>query len=66
MSVKMPCMECQKRHLGCHAECEEYKEAKAVHDELKRKHDEAMMIDRINVASARKGTSIRRKYRRYE
>lgn len=30
------CLNCQNRHIGCHAECEAYKEAKAELDERNR------------------------------
>lgn len=29
------CKDCNKRHLGCHSECEVYLKDKKVHDELK-------------------------------
>lgn len=33
------CMGCEKRHPGCHAECETYKREKAAHDEQKAAED---------------------------
>ena len=60
----IPCKDCKNRSPGCHDRCEAYMAVKREHDEVKRKRDEALMIDRMNAASARKGTSIRRKFRR--
>lgn len=34
-----PCKDCKERHVGCHAECEMYKEYA---EENRRRHDEAM------------------------
>jgi hypothetical protein len=33
-----PCKDCKERHVGCHAECERYKEFA---EENRRRHDEA-------------------------
>ena len=32
--VNGPCKDCTRRYVGCHAECERYKEAKKKHAEM--------------------------------
>lgn len=33
--VKYPCQDCKRRYVGCHAECDDYKKAKAEQDRIK-------------------------------
>ena len=35
--MNVPCNECKKRYLGCHAECEDYAEFKAKMAEINEK-----------------------------
>lgn len=35
MNVKVPCKECQKRCLGCHSNCDEYKEYRNNMDDIR-------------------------------
>ena len=36
-SIRSTCLDCKKRYLGCHSECEEYKAYRAKVDNLKKK-----------------------------
>lgn len=36
---KAACKDCDKRHIGCHAECEDYKAFKAEMDKIHAKRD---------------------------
>ena len=38
--MTMPCLGCDKRYLGCHDHCEEYKHAKAEAEKAKKKRKE--------------------------
>ena len=43
----MPCLNCEKRHVGCHSSCEEYaefKRKKKKKKEIKRKQEELQNI----------------------
>ena len=43
----MPCLNCEKRHVGCHSSCEEYAEFKrnfSEQKEIKRKQKELQNI----------------------
>lgn len=31
---KSPCKDCEKRHIGCHSECDSYKEFRSAVDEF--------------------------------
>lgn len=35
MNVKVPCKQCQKRYLGCHSVCDEYKAYRVNMDAIK-------------------------------
>ena len=37
INMKTPCQKCEKRHIGCHGSCDDYKQFCKEHDELKRK-----------------------------
>lgn len=58
------CMSCKNRRVGCQADCETYKQAKAKHDERRRimKHQEYMAkgVDRYERDTARKLTEAKR------
>ena len=43
----MPCLNCEKRHVGCHSSCEEYAEFKrnfSEQKEIERKQEERQNI----------------------
>lgn len=49
--IDAPCVDCQKRHVGCHADCEDYKEWKV----------EQMSVEE-DKRKQRKGNSILNSY----
>ena len=40
-----PCKDCKDRHLGCHGECEKYKEFKEYRNKINEKRQEAHKED---------------------
>ena len=37
--MKPPCKKCDKRHIGCHSDCEEYKKYKTEQRDIYRERD---------------------------
>ena len=35
-----PCKDCEKRYVGCHSECEQYKEFRVARDEFKKEKEQ--------------------------
>lgn len=50
------CKGCTKRHVGCHGECESYKEAKAEHDMAVERKREYLTYIQYVADKNRKGT----------
>ena len=44
MGKKSPCLNCEKRHTGCHANCEDYKNYRINLDEINKKRLEAKPV----------------------
>lgn len=42
-NVRTACMDCKERHIGCHVDCEKYKEFRKIKD----KESKARMINNI-------------------
>lgn len=68
MSKEVPCYMCEKRHNGCHSECESYKQ---YHDKIvakreienKKRAEEAILTDlRANAAYKQKKKKANVKY----
>lgn len=64
------CIDCQKRQVGCHAECEEYLAEKKRHDEEKEVESKARLMEYTNTSydvdrnrRIKKGIHARRKER---
>lgn len=44
--ARFPCKDCEKRELGCHSNCTEYKQAKNENERLnKKKREEAHLYE---------------------
>ena len=56
--MKVPCHNCEDRHVGCHAECERYKEyAAECHKRREKRHLESI----ANMTSPGKERGVRKK-----
>lgn len=42
----MTCKNCEKRHIGCHSDCEDYAEQRRVIDEMKKKISDQKIKER--------------------
>ena len=60
----MTCKNCDKRHIGCHSDCEDYAEQRRVLDEIRRKISDqkikeraldSLEYERIKYAKKKKG-----------
>lgn len=45
MGIIYPCKSCQGRYVGCHSDCQEYKEAKQKQQALKDERDRKKNVD---------------------
>lgn len=56
--IDAPCADCQKRHVGCHSDCEDYKAWKSrqmsVAENKRKAKAEQSMLDSYTVKSASK------------
>ena len=61
----MPCKGCvpPKRYGGCHDHCEEYKAVCAEMQKIKDRVNQAKEIERLHAEGARRGISIRNKFK---
>ena len=60
-----PCnKECPDRHIGCHAECKRYQEAKRIHDEMRAEmHKDEPVRDYFAKSHVKKKDRYRKKYK---
>lgn len=65
MLKKCPCMECNERHVNCHADCDNYKIWKNEFDEHKQKIVENQRTDRIIRAEKRTVINKAKKMRQF-
>lgn len=59
---KGPCKDCDKRHVGCHARCDDYLEWRNIRDEAKQK--ELLETCSVSLASRARHTQYLRKHGR--
>lgn len=45
--MKCPCRYCEKRYVGCHGNCSDYKEWNSENEKLKNKYKEERHIDNL-------------------
>ena len=49
-----PCYKCERRHVGCHADCKEYKAFKSQLEEANRIRKQAKQLDSIGIVPKRR------------
>ena len=62
--TKAPCKNCEDRHVGCHAECEKYKQFKKDAEEAKRAAIKKMKRE-TDYMEGRYGAQRPRRYRKW-
>jgi len=45
--MKCPCKDCEKRYVGCHGDCLEYKEWSSENERLKQKYKNERDVNRM-------------------